>query len=266
MRNAMRLNRLLAVLPLTLALTSCGSGGLDLGGTDTMANASAAGIWVGTDSASGLNLTGIIDAAGAADFIRSDGTQYFGTAQVAGTALNVALDVYTQFGTQFGDGSTFGVGMLEGTISGSSLSGNVSFTTTDNNTVTSTWSLTFDTLYNTASSLGDISGNYMDTSTDDPVSGAAVTISGTGAMTAQSSSSGCVLNGQISTVDTSNDAYAVSYTLGNCAGSAAVLNGVAFSGLALLNPGASPAQVLVGVRGQGTNGSNYGIVSVFSLN
>jgi hypothetical protein len=267
MRNAIRLNGSLALLPLALAIAGCGSGSLDLGGSDSNpTTASAAGIWVGTDSASGLTLTGIIDAAGAADFIRSDGTQYFGTAQVSGTALDVTLDVYTQFGNQFGDGSTYAVGTFSGMINGSSLSGNVSFTTTDNNAVMSMWSLTFDTLYNTASSLSDISGNYMDTSSDDPLSGAAVSISGTGAITAQSASTGCVLNGQVSTVSTSSDAYAVSYTLENCAGADAVLNGIALSGLALLNSNASPVQIVLGVRGQSASGSNYGIASVFTLN
>ena len=83
--------------------------------TNTSSSASAAGIWSGTDSASGLGLTGFIDADGQADFYRSDGVQYVGTTQVSGTTLDIALDGYTQYGYQFSDGSTFGTGTLSGT-------------------------------------------------------------------------------------------------------------------------------------------------------
>jgi hypothetical protein len=260
--------RFLAVM--TLALAAVGCNGSDTTGSSTSssgASASAAGIWVGTDSASGLALTGIIDSGGLADFIRSDGTQYIGTVQVTGTALAAALDVYTQFGTQFSDGSTYGVGTFNATVAtASSLSGALSFTTSANNTVSSNWSLTFSDLYNNASSIADISGNYSDASTGDPLNGTTVSISGSGAMTAQSASSSCVLNGQISTANASNDAYQVSYMLENCAGADAVLNGIEFSGLALLNTGASPAQVVIGVRGQSSGGTNYGLVSGLTLN
>ena len=110
--------RLLALMTLGLAAVGCNDSDLNPNTTtSTSANASAAGIWEGMDTASGLALTGIINSAGLADFIRSDGTQYFGTVQVTGTALAVALDVYTQFSTHFADGSTYAVGTLSGTAS-----------------------------------------------------------------------------------------------------------------------------------------------------
>jgi hypothetical protein len=263
----MRLSRIVTVTTLALAMVSCGGNGLSSSSTSTtITNASAAGIWVGTDSASGLALTGIINAAGLADFIRSDGTQYIGTVQVSGTALAVALDVYTQFGTQFADGSTYAVGTLNATLStADSISGSVAFTTSANSTVDSTWSLTFSTLYNNASSLSVISGNYSDASTGDPLDGATVSISGSGALTAQSATTGCVMNGQISTANTSNDAYEVSYTLENCTGANAVLNGIELSGLAVLNSSVSPVQIVLGAKGQSSGGTNYGVVSGLTL-
>jgi len=248
----MRLIRFLTVMTLSLAMAGCGGSDLTTSSTSSSSStsASAAGIWAGTDSASGLALKGIINAAGLADFIRSDGAQYIGTVQISGTALAVALDVYTQFGTQFSDGSTYGVGTLSATVStGSSISGTVSFTTGASTTVSSTWSLTFSSLYNNASSLSDISGNYSDASTGDPLNGATVSISGSGMLTAQSATTSCVLNGQISIANQSNDAYEVSYKLESCAGADAVLNGIEFTGLAVLDSSVSPAQVVLGVAG-----------------
>lgn len=193
--------------------------------------------------------------------------QYIGTVQVSGTALAVALDVYTQFGARFSDGSTYGVGTLNATVtSDGSISGSLDFTTSDNTALSSTWSLTFNTLHNNASSLSAISGNYSDASTGDPLNGATVSISGSGAMTAQSATTGCVLNGQISTANTSNDAYEVSYTLESCAGNATELNGIEFTGLAVLNSAESPQQMALGARGQSSGGTNYGLVSGLTLN
>ena len=97
--------------------------------SSTSTTGSAAGIWTGTDSASGLELTGFISANGQADFIRSDGVQFVGTAQVSGTTLEIALDGYTQFGYEFPDGSSFGIGTFSGTYSNaSSISGGLQFT------------------------------------------------------------------------------------------------------------------------------------------
>src|ERR1700728_447992 len=100
----MNVNRFLVIMGLGLASVSCGGGGLGSSSTTPpTTNASAAGIWVGTDSASGLALTGVVNSSGLADFIRSDGVQYIGTVQVCGSALALSVDVYTQFGTQFAD-------------------------------------------------------------------------------------------------------------------------------------------------------------------
>jgi hypothetical protein len=238
--------------------------------TPASATGSAAGIWRGSDSATGLGLTGFVTSTGHADFIRSDGVQFVGTAQVSGTALTIALQGYTQYGYQFSDGSTFGSGTLSGTLSsGSSITASLQFTTASNTSLTaSTWSLTFDSLYNTASSLPAISGTYTDSLAGvshgtDPLQGAGVTISSNSAMYAQGSSNNCVLSGSVNVLDTGSDLYQVSYTLNNCSGAAAVLNNVQFTGLAELDTGASPA-VVIAVTGNGTTGTHYGIVSDLS--
>jgi hypothetical protein len=251
------------LITLTCTLSACGGGGLGSSSASSSSGSNstptAAGIWNGTDSASGLALTGIINSAGVADFIRSDGAQYTGTAQVQGSALAITLDVTTQFGTGFSDGSNSAIGTFNGTIStGVSISGSVSLTTSANSTISSSWSLTFNPLYNNTSSIADVSANYADSSTGDPLDGSTWSISGAGAVTAQSGTTGCVMaDGQIATADTTNDAYEISYTLQSCGGAEAVLNGVAFTGLAVLNG----SQIVVGVTGENTGGAHYGITS-----
>lgn len=242
----------------------------------TTSTASAAGIWSGIDSATGLELNGFISSAGQADFIRSDGVQFVGTAQVSGTTVQMAINGYTQFGYQFSDGSTSGTGTFSGTLSSGSssdssntISGTLQFTTASNTATTSTWSLTFNSLYNSASSLAAIGGTYTDhlaavSDGIDPLSGASVTISSTGALYGQGSTDDCVLNGSASVIDSSSDLYAISYTLESCSGSEAVLNGVQFSGLAERNTSTSPAAIVVAVTGQSQTGLYYGIVSDWS--
>lgn len=225
---------------------------------------SAAGIWAGTDSANGLQLTGLINVNGQADFIRSDGVQFIGTTSVTGTTLNVPLNGYPQFALQFSDGSTSGTGTFTGTVnSGSTISGALQFTTASNTAINSNWSLTFNSLYNTASSLATISGTYTGgpavvSSGSDPLSGSSVTISASGVLYAQGSTNGCVANGTLTVTNASYNLYEVSYSLANCSGLYAVLNGVQFTGMAELNS-ISPKRLLIAVTGQGT--AAYAIVS-----
>jgi hypothetical protein len=262
---------LLAALAVALAVVGgCNAGDLGIGtssSSSSSSNASAAGIWTGLDSATGLAMTGLVNANGQADFVLSNGVQYVGTAQVAGSALAITLDGYAQFGAPFADGSTYGVGTFNGTVtSASSITGTLSFTTSGSTSTSSSWSLTFSSLYDTAGPLSAVAGTYTDDAGAvsaglDPLTGATVTVSSTGALSSQgASSSGCVLNGTISNENASYDVYQVSYTYEDCTGTYAVLNGVPFSGLANMNPNASPAQVLVAVTGQNSSGTDYGIV------
>lgn len=245
----------------TLLIAGCNGSSLD--GSDTSitpTNASATGVWSGTDSVSGLTINALINSAGQASFIRSDGVQFVGSVQVSGDAIAATLGVYANFGSAFADGSTHGLGTLSGTVtSGGSMTANVAFTTDGGTAVSGTWSLSFDTLSSSGSSLAAISGNYTDGTT-----GAVVSISGTGQMTSQDSTTGCVLNGSVSTTASSVDVYQIAYNYESCSGTSAGLNGVPFTGLAVLNANVSPVQVIVAVSGQATQQSvtvDYGIVS-----
>jgi hypothetical protein len=239
--------------------------------TTTTTTGSAAGIWNGTDSSTGLQLTGLINSDGQATFYRSDGVQFVGTSQVNATALTIPLTGYTQFGYQFPDGSTSGSGSFSGTVtSGATISGSLQFTTTNNTAIDSTWSLTFNSLYNNPSSLSTISGNYTDSSAAvtnglDPLTGSSVTVSSAGVLFAQGSTNSCVLNGTITVTNASYNLYQVSYSLANCTGQYAVLNGVQFSGMAQFNSTVSPEKLIMAVTGTGSSAQNYGIVSQLSL-
>jgi hypothetical protein len=267
--NLYPIGRRIALLAALSCLAACndelgtGSGS----SSSTPANGSPAGIWTGTDSATGMQMIGLINSSGAADFFFSNGEQFVGTAQVAGTAIAISLDGYTQFNAQFSDGSTYGVGTFNGTLtSASSITGTLSFTTSNNTASTSSWSLTFSSLYDTAESLSSISGSYTGSTSAvsaglDPLSGASVTLSSTGTLFAQGPTSGCVANGTIASGDTSYNIFEVTYTLESCTGTYVVLNGITFSGLAYVNTSDTPAQIVVTVTGQGASSTYYGVVS-----
>lgn len=244
---------------LLAVLSTAGCNSTSDSGSSTTTNASATGVWGGTDSVSGLGVSAFINSAGQATFIRSDGVQFVGSAQVSGDTLAVTVDGYSDFPGTFSDGSTYGLGTLSGTVTtGSSITATLTFTTNGGTAVTGSWSLMFESQSNSGSSTAAVSANYTDT-----VTGAVLSITSNGDMTEQNASNGCVLNGSISTTDSSQDIYEVAYSFGNCTGTYAVLNGVQFTGLASLNSGASPVQLTLAVTGASST-SKYAIISTLN--
>jgi hypothetical protein len=238
-----------------LVIAGCGSSTYSGMNNPMPTNASATGIWGGTDSVTGMNVAGYIDSAGEAVFIRADGVQFAGATQVSGDTLVAAVVAYANFGSTFSDGSTYGLGTLNGTVaSGSTLTLSLSFTTNAGTAETGAWSLTFSTLTNSGSSLNTISANYTDTA-----NGSVISISGNGVMTGQNPANSCVVNGTITIINSSYDIYQVSLTYQNCTGSYAVLNGLQLTGLAVFNPNTSPTQMTISVAGASSSGK-FGIV------
>jgi hypothetical protein len=235
----------------TLLAVSCKSSD-DNSSTGTQ---SATGVWSGTDSTSGLGLTAIINSAGDATFIRSDGVQFDGTVQVSSTSLVATVTGYTEFPSAFSDGSTYGIGTLsDGTVNtGSLLDATLNFTTNANTEFTGEWELTYNAYSGSTSSLTAIANSYTDT-----VSGSVLTINSSGVLTEQYTND-CVLNGSITTNDSTHNVYEVAYTLESCTGTLAPLNGVQFTGLATLNNSVSPNQLIIAVSGSNST-SKYGLV------
>jgi len=261
-RHSGRVTAALAVVLLSGCKGVDGIGGSSGSGGST--NQSATGVWSGNDSVSGLALTAFINSSGQAAFIRSDGVLFSGTVQVSAGNLVSSVSGYVNFPATFTDGSNYGIGTLNGSVTtGSSLTATLSFTTNGSTAISGDWSLSFENISNNSSSPATVSGNYTDTSTSQVLS-----INSNGVMSQQNASgttfSGCVLNGSISTGDSTHNVYEVSYTLANCAGSTQVLNGVKFTGLASLNNAQSPAQLTIVVTGTSSSGAKYGIVSTLN--
>jgi hypothetical protein len=251
-------------LATALTLSACHVGSLSSGsgsGSPTP-KVAAEGLWTGTDSVGQETVTGIVDSMGKAVFIRSDGLEFTGTLGISGSSVAAGVDGYANYGSTFSDGTTYGVGTVSGTVSaGKSLDLALQFNTSGNTTIASTWDLSFLTISTSGATLAKISGSYTDT-----VTGASATISSAGVLTAQSATTGwtdCVLNGTVSVPDANYDVYDVTYTYTSCTGDWATLNGVAFSGLALLNSNNSPNQIIMATAGDNGSG-DYGIISTLN--
>jgi hypothetical protein len=187
---------------------------------------------------------GLIDESGEFHFIQSDNVQYVGNASTSGTSVSANFDGFTQFGSQFADGSTHGTGSVSGTIAErSSMSLSTQFKTDAGASNSGTLKMTFDTLYNRASSLSTISGNFADGSDT-------ITISSDGSIFEQDPNTGCVVNGTVSIINASYNAYRVQYSFANCIGQYAVLNGLQFSGLGTLDNTQTPEHAIVGATAQ----------------
>jgi hypothetical protein len=253
-----RLVAIIGTAAAALMVPACNGIGSDTS-TTTTTNASATGIWSGSDSVSGLGVTALINSAGEATFIRADGVQFVGSAEVSGSTLAVTVNGYSDFPSAFSDGSTYGLGTVNGTVTtGATISATLDFTTSGGSAISGTWSLTFESLSNTSSSPAAISGNYTDA-----VTGAVLSITSLGGMTSQNPSNSCVLNGSVSSSDPTHNIYEVAYTYEDCTGTYLALNGVQFTGLASLNTNLSPGQITMAVTGSSTSGK-YAIVSTLN--
>jgi hypothetical protein len=243
-----------ATLGALLALGGCTGTDGGTSGTTTNPDASATGIWSGTDSVTGLTVVGYVNNTGDAVFMRADGAQFAGPTQISGESLVAAVVGYADFGNQFSDGSTYGLGTLEGSVTtAGTMTLTLSFTTNNNTALGGSWSLSYSSLSGSGSSLGAVSTSYTDSS-----GVAAIAISASGVMSG-SDGNGCTLNGTISVSDSSYDVYQVTFTFEGCTGNYAVLNGVQFTGLAALDSGSSPAQLTIAVAGATTT-SKYALV------
>jgi len=251
----------------TLALTACNLGGgtgsdFSSGGSSSSSsssggNADPGGIWTGVDSASGLDVVAIVEESGTFDIIRDDDAQFTGQAVVSGTSLVASEQGFAQIGgTTFANGATYGVGTLSGVLAaGVSITSNTSFTPAGASAIAGTLSLSFDSLYDSGSALSTIGGNYTN-----PATGDTVAISDSGVITSQNSATSCVLNGQISLINASYDAYGVTYTYSSCGtGAYLPLSGVQLTGLGVLITNISPTQLIIGVTGS-AGGNQYGDV------
>jgi len=237
-------------------LTSCGGGNSTIGGSGPPAtNATPGGIWHGTESVSGLQVTGLVDESGNFHFLRGDGVQYVGAATVSAGSLTANLEGIVPVGFVFSDGSHHGTGSITATLQArKSITASTNFQTDLGTVSTGTLNLTFDALYNRASSLTTLSGNFTN-----PANSVVVTVGSNGTLFSQDPASGCVLNGTASVINATYNVYKVQFDYASCAGQASALNGVQFTGFATLDNTVLPERIIAGVTGQ-SNNVTYSVV------
>jgi len=234
--------------------------------------AAAAGIWV-QDVNNAATVIGIVTAAGQSIFINATDYSQYATvvgppaapATVTGTAFSSTLNGFTNFPATYADSSTSGTGTFDATLGAdSSLVGAFTFESAGGHAYPATWTLGFATVSLSGSLVSALAGSYVDaSSTEDPNTGGTVTITSAGAMASSGTTSGCVLDGTISTADPTTNIYEVAYTYSGCTGSWAVLNGVDFTGLAVLN--GSAGQIIMAAHNTPGVGAQYGLVTALSF-
>jgi Immunoglobulin domain len=212
-------------------------------------NASPGGIWVGTDSSYTFTVLGLVAETGELFFsdtgVTSNGVYYVGQFTSEGNAINANVDAITAPFSIYPDRGTTGTGDLDGTITErTSFDGGSSITTGPDaigggRVWPSTFSVTFSSQYNRASSLAIIAGNYG-------AGSLALTISSDGVLSAQDSGTGCTINGNVATIDPNYNMYAVTLSTVNCAAEFNVPDGAQLKGLATLNNSQSPEYLVIG--------------------
>jgi hypothetical protein len=251
-----------------ISISACGGGGGSAGNVatapPTATTQSVGGVWTTQYTVtSGANAGDVINAQG----IVSENGQYFlyskntnngcaglgfGQLSVSGSTVSGDEDFATvQYSTVPGvttncvypDGSKSGTGTVDGSVTQRQSLTVTGTGTTSLGTVlpseTTTWS--FSSLYMNPSSLATIAGNYND-------GGPTLSIDANGVIFEQDPN-GCIINGQISIIDASYNAYGIRVTFANCTGTSASLNGFTATGLAVLDTNTNPITIVAGLSG-----------------
>ena len=239
--------RYLAVIA-ALTIAACGGGGADGGdnGSDAPTpqpvNQSVGGIWEGTDS-DGDTIVGLVTEDGVFHFIDPFG-QGFGTASVSnGDQVSANYTYVADLGTTFSDGTTSASCTITGTIAErQSLMVDSECTSTQGNVHQTSVTMVYNSIYDRDASLATIAGQYNDL-------GTVLNIDSAGVLFEQDASSGCILNGQVSVVNPSFNAYEVEFLVEACGAENEELNGTTWSGIATLDNTVSPEELIFGVVG-----------------
>lgn len=250
MRIAMPYWVRLCAVPISLAglllagLVGCGGGGG--GGSSAppapVVDASPGGIWTGTVSystAEAYETVGVVTEAGFYRFVDEQAQQLFGVMNVTGTTVSGEGNWVLPIGSMTAAGSNSGTSTISGTVvERSRLTGSFTSTGEQGDTFSGTFSFVYDVLYERDSSLATVSGTYL---SEDEV----LTIDSQGKLFSQDPISDCVLNGLVSIIDGRYNAYNLGFEVANCSGEEAILNGLDFNGLAVLDNSDPLEDVLV---------------------
>ena len=140
--------------------------------------------------------------------------------------------------------ATTGVGALSGTLDErSSISAEITFTTSRGNASHSTITFSYDPIYERDASLASVAGNYRDTERN-----VVINVNNDGELFSQDPKTHCINNGMVSVIDRAFNLYRVQYTFSNCKGKEKSLNGKIAEGLATLDDTRSPEALIMGVE------------------
>ena len=161
------------------------------------------------------------------------------------------------FREKLGDGSTTGIGSLSGNlVERSSISADISFTTSRGAESESTIALSYNPVYERDSSPAAVAGNYLDTERN-----VVINVNADGELFSQDPRSHCITNGTVSVIDPAFNLYRVQYTFSNCKGHhQEVLNGTVAEGLATLDDTRFPEAMIMGVE---VAAAGYAFAGVF---
>jgi hypothetical protein len=253
---------LLISLLLTVGLiaSGCGSGsssGSGSTGTTPPTNQSPAGLWTGTLTSSTFGnspFIAIVIPNGQAFLATTSGGTIFappaqelfsGPLTVSGSSVSGSLTAYAPIDFPFPNGTTYETASVSGTVtSQASFSG-----TYQGAGDSGSFSLTYQSnSANPAASLSLVAGSW----TGDGLGllygpgagGADLVISSTGQISGNDASTGCQFSGQISTVNSTLNAYSVTFSVSSCIAAGFDLN---YTGLAYLAYTAPNATLVWGV-------------------
>lgn len=246
------MTRLIALLPtIALLLGGCDASQSFAGDISpppppppTTATQDLGGAWIGTDSdGNPLNVLSTDDGRFNM-VVLTTGEQGVGNATATGNDISISYTFVAPLGSALFDGSESATCIGTGTIQErQSLSVNVDCATSLGGNFNVTADLTYDSIYDRDSSLATVAGSYTTTA------GVIYTVAGDGGLFAQDQFNGCVINGQLSTIDTKYNLYNVSWNYANCQAPFDNFNGSVFNGFAMLNDGVAPEQIVFFVTG-----------------
>ncbi len=145
----------------------------------------------------------------------------------------------TQPGSTFADGATSATCSLSGTLSERQtieIAANCSTAGVLHTDIVA--SLSYSDVYESDSSLAAIAGNYQ-------APKAVLNIAGDGTVFSQDPDTDCVVNGQVSIIDSAFNAYDLEFVYSNCTGADTAMNGDSFVGTALLDDTVAPEALYV---------------------
>ncbi len=201
------------------------------------------GIWQGTDSNADA-LLAFTTEKGKFQLIKDNGAQGHGTATANGTMVSIDYTLVPPYGKLLVDGSTFSVCHSHGIIAQRQLMNLSTDCTTELDTSTSaTVLLSYNLLYERDSSLETIAGMYNDAAQ-------ILTVDSNGVLFEQNSITGCVLNGQLSVINSEFNLYDIEFDLADCTGLSDVFNGSTFAGLATLDDTGNPEALIASTIGE----------------